>query len=853
MPSRWTIQDLLKIKLPTGVSVAPDGSECVFALRTLDEDKGEYRTKLWRLPLVPDAEPVQLTFGPWNDTDPLFAPTGKVIAFLSDRPLDGSGEDEDEDAPSQRLFILPLGGGEARPASDKLGLVYDFAFAPDGESIFVITDAERSEFEKQWDKARLEQKRDEVHEERVQKPRRICRVWWDEGRIETVYARDFGLCELDVSPDGRRIVFSSNRTGFANDWDRMNLWYLEAPPEDAGEPEREEERARSWVCRPLVERRGACQHPRFSPDGRMVAYIAPRLHQAELSQSDLWLVEIPSNGADTGKARTWNASAGTGFAGDFATFSWLDPDTVLAQAELGLAAPLVLCTGLRQGYQASQPAAIRVTGSDEAVVRLLAVSREGKVAVFAAEDAYTPFELFCWRADGEAVEQVTHLQEEWRDKLRGKVEVVRWRASDGLALEGVLVLPPDAGEAGGPLPLLVDIHGGPAWHVTKAFHQYLNWHWLAGLGYAVFAPNYRGGVGYGQAFISASRFDLGGGDYRDIMAGLDALLATGRFDPGRLGITGASYGGYMTNWIISQDSRFRAAVSEFGIWNLFTDFGCSTTRGWEVMYLGRYWENEALYWQRSPARYVARIVTPVLIIHGDADDNTFIANAKEMYNALLEAGKTVEFIHYPREGHGIEEPRHREDELRRIARWFQHHIPTHRTPRPVPPGVWHELEGHGARLRVVRAEWTDAYKAHSEQLQGAIAVELEWTEGASAPEPFAVRFGAPADNNVFLIWAGPDPHPRPSVLADTAVPPVGCAWPKTGAVATGTLTIKAVGRGRIVLLFPDTLRALGDWAACRLRVGEAVFLLPEPDGTSFSAEPGACSPTVQPEDGGGQT
>ena len=188
-------------------------------------------------------------------------------------------------------------------------------------------------------------------------------------------------------------------------------------------------------------------------------------------------------------------------------------------------------------------------------------------------------------------------------------------------------------------------------------------------------PQYRGSSGYGQDYSLALRGDLAGGDVRDILAGLDRVAAEGLVDPARAAVGGASYGGYLTNWMIATTDRFKAGVSVAGIFDLAQDYSTSEYANWEVHYLGgRPWEQPELYRARSPLAHAAGIAAPILIVHGSDDDTTLVTNGRALFRAMQSLGKTVEMVVYPREGHGIFEPTHRLDAHQRAAGWLDQHV-----------------------------------------------------------------------------------------------------------------------------------------------------------------------------------
>ncbi|QQE80302.1 S9 family peptidase [Alicyclobacillus sp. SO9] len=840
----WTVEELLQIKIPLHMSIAPDERQITYSLKTLDEEKGEFRQKLYRHMLDGEDGAVPITYGSSIETNPEYSPDGKWLAYVSTRQPDEQDED-DEEMPLQRLYLMPLTGGEPKCMTKELGPVHQYHFAPDSNSLFLLTDVEETSFDKERKKAIEEQKRDLTHEERSVTPRRLCRVDISSGDVTTIYPRDYGLHEFFVAENGRQIVFVTNHTGLNNDEDELNLYVLEAP--FAKHSTRTD--SPQWHKRALIERKGACHTPRVSPDGSQVAFIAPRYEASEHSQSEVWLVPLD------GSSPAINVTEKTGFVGDVMDLQWASKNSLLFQAEQGLYSRLFLLSDTDAAKNGS--AEVEDVITEPCVVGSFVVHKTGSTVVYSAETETEPPEVFLWKEGMSEPQQLSHWQKPWRDKYRAVVQDYHWQADDGTVMEGLLVLPRESAEneaaLGQKWPLIVDIHGGPAWHTTKSFTQYLNFHWLSGLGYAVFHPNYRGGLGYGQDYLYANHHDLGGIDYRDIMSGVDALVAEGLADEERLGVMGGSYGGYMTNWIIGHDHRFKAAVSEFGIWSLMTDFGCSSARGWEVMYLDRYWEQQTLYLERSPAQYVDRITTPVFILHGDEDDNTFIANSKEMYNALLEAGKTVEFVHYPREGHGFREPQHKADEYRKIAKWFGHYLPTKWTEQPAEVMNWRKVDD-SVQARVVGASISTEYAGVGEDFERVVVVDIETQrmtqgENESASTSSAGTAGSaqtvadsdspadkkdsknltianPEDNEVVLLWSGTELYQRPSVLAEDVISPLGWTVPDSSFVVEGTSKLVLYANttiAKIRLLFPADWIQYGDLSETVLQIKETNY------------------------------
>ena len=254
----------------------------------------------------------------------------------------------------------------------------------------------------------------------------------------------------------------------------------------------------------------------------------------------------------------------------------------------------------------------------------------------------------------------------------GETEVVTWKSTDGMEVEGVL-LKPVGYKAGTRYPMLVVAHGGPAGAYIDNYRVggLEGGQLWAGQGWAVLYPNPRGSTNYGEKFLKANVNDWGGGDYRDIMTGVDAMVERGIADPERLAHIGWSYGGYMTAWVITQTSRFKAAMVGAGLTNMWSMYGTNDIPSVLIGYFGGIVNPETLplYMERSAMTHIDKVVTPTLILHGANDERVSVGQALELYRGLKDRGKTTELVFYPREGHGISEYYHQKDRLTRIQDW----------------------------------------------------------------------------------------------------------------------------------------------------------------------------------------
>jgi dipeptidyl aminopeptidase/acylaminoacyl peptidase len=673
---RLTVKDILSLKSASDVRLSPDGARVAFVVSEADFEESRRWSHLWMTPTTlplskgekEGVEPRQLTRGRETVAQPQWSPDGGLIAFLSDRvekPL------PPEEKPKKQVWLLPVEGGEAFALTVADEGVVQFGWSPDGREIFYVAQEALPPERKTQKEHDKKAKRDGVVEEQEKFRKEIWRIEVESKKATKIFDGDFGLSEVRVSPDGTRLAYTTNYTGKPDDYAKTDIWVLNLSD------------GQRWK---LVERGGGKYRPRWSPSGHFIAFVTTIDPDVPYSQPHVFVAR-----AEGGEMRDALAQFNRGVEGDF---HWgADDERLYFIAAQGTVSRL--CVVNLKMHDVTG-----ITAADR-VYRSFDVSDDETRFVIIAEDADSPTDLWLSDAPGEA-KRLTRLNPQLEEFEIAETEVVHWRSRDGLDIEGILTKPLGY-EEGKRYPLLVNPHGGPHGRVAQTLTW---WQVFAAQGYAVFAPNFRGSSGYGKDFDVGSRHDIGGKDFDDVMTGVDVLIERGIADAERLAIYGGSYGGYLTNWAIARTKRFKAAVSIYGIFNLITDFSNSTIPSWDKNYLGvYYWEDLTPYLERSPFKYASEIETPVLILHGDVDDNTFISNSKEMWQALTHLSRTVEFVHYPREGHGFQEPNHQMDAYARMLRWFDRFLKGD-TFASVAGRLGEPVEANGWAMTLT-AEWRD--------------------------------------------------------------------------------------------------------------------------------------------------
>ncbi|MEZ5291292.1 MAG: S9 family peptidase [Vicinamibacterales bacterium] len=641
-----TFDDVLALRAVSAPAISPAGDAVLFVVREWQDGKGgkkESRSHVWKAPADASVPARQITFGE-RETQPSWSPDGRYMSFVAAR---GHASEPG----TSQIWVMRSDGGEAWALTSAAADVEQYAWAPDSRHVaFTVADAETAD-----EKAAVERRDDERQFERPSRPVHLWIVDLDtKGAARVTSGTDVTIQgALSWSPDSTRVAFAAGPSALLRDG-RRDVYIADTA---------------TSALEKVSANFGPDSNPRFSPDGRSLAYLsepvtAPAIGDGTppgtVGQSRIMIYDLASK-------QTRDATGQ--LTVDPGSLHWT-PDSTR----------LVFTAGTRAYNEAWM---LDVASGDASqltkgkTLQIGTFSRDGSRVALTMDSPTAPADVYVADARFVSPRRVSDVNPEARQFQLGETEVVTWKSTDGVAVEGVL-LKPVGYDPAKRYPLLVVVHGGPAGAYVDNYRVggLEGGQVWAGEGWAVFYPNPRGSTNYGEKFLRANVADWGGGDFRDIDTGVDALVARGIADKDRLALIGWSYGGYMTAWSITQTTRYKAAMVGAGLTNLWSMYGTNDIPNVLVGYFGGIAGKETLplYVNRSAMSHIDRVTTPTLILHGGNDQRVPTGQSLELYRGLKDRGKETELVFYPREGHGISEYFHQQDRLTRIHDWVTGHV-----------------------------------------------------------------------------------------------------------------------------------------------------------------------------------
>jgi dipeptidyl aminopeptidase/acylaminoacyl peptidase len=657
------IMDLEKIKIPSAPQISPDGERVAFVKTEMDFEKNEYLNDLWMGDIETELV-TQFTAGRRKDKNPIWSPDSRYIAFTS-TPLSKEGEEKKK----PQLYVMYTLGGEPKKITDIDKGVEEIKWSPDGKWILFLSMTEPG--------SREVSEKEDINENEESKVKVITRLKYkfngpgffdgkrkhlfvvpmEGGEVKQITDGEFDVSNPEWMSNNKTVIFSSN---LEEDADKEGKEYLYKIDLDKGEPEK------------LIDTLMSISGISASPEGDEVVFAGHDYRKGSGTNQDIWklrlgdrdLVNLTSGfDQDIGTkiscdVRVSSPNQNPTWRGDFIYFtSTYEGDAPLYRIH-------------KEGGEVEKG-----LGGRDHSIEAFSISNEGKIA-YTVLDTMKPIELWIW--DGEESKQITHFNDEYVNEtnIQGH-EHFTFESNAGHQVEGWLMTPPGF-EGESKIPLILHIHGGPRGaYGNSFFHEF---QYLASQGWAVLFINPYGSGGYWEDFQAGLPGHYFEQDYDDLMKAVDVIIEDKDWvDEDRLGVTGGSYGGVMTNWIITHTDRFAAAVTLRSISNWYSFFGCSDI-GWtfgkrEIG--GTPWKDEEEFMAKSPIRYVENVSTPTMIIHSELDYRCPMEQAEQLYIALKYLGVETEFVRFPEENHDLSrsgKPKHRKERLEHISRWFKKYL-----------------------------------------------------------------------------------------------------------------------------------------------------------------------------------
>jgi len=637
-PRPFALDDVLRVRDVREPQISPDGAWVAYTVSTADTAEDRNKSAVW-MASWDGTRNLRVTTSKQGEDSPRWSPDGRWLAFLSSR--------EDEHT---QIWVLDRQGGEGRKVTTLPSDVADYVWAPDGKRIaLVVEDADTAKPKTPPPIVidRFQFKQDESGYLGKQR-RHLYVLDVESGKTTVLTSGNYDELLPAWSPDGKSLAFVSKRRPEFDRDSNWDLYVIDAAPGGNAVP-RQLTTFEGPDNDPDTESR-----PAWSPDGRSIAYLqGGPLKLVYYAVQKLAVVPAAGGAPRILTAALDRNATNPAWSPDGASIYFLlEDDRTIGLARVPAAGGTIE----------------RIVSGPRVVSGFTAAG--GKVAVLASTPL-EPAEVFA--LDGATLRPLSRQNDEWLSRVKlGAVEPISFKSRDGTAINGFVVKPPDF-VAGKRYPMVLRIHGGPVSQYQHEFDFQLQT--LAGHGYLVVVANPRGSSGRGERFAAAIYADWGNKDAQDVLAAVDYAVAQGLADPGRLGVGGWSYGGILTNYVIAQDHRFKAAVSGASISNVLAGYGTDQyVREYEGE-LGVPWK-AADTWVRlsSPFLHADRINTPTLFLCGDKDFNVPLLNSEQMYQALRSLGVETQLVIYPGQHHAINKPTYRRDRLERYLAWYDKYL-----------------------------------------------------------------------------------------------------------------------------------------------------------------------------------